>query len=168
MTNQNISQSTVQVFFLGFLLSDDKTALNEMARQLQLETTSLRNFVRSNWYSYVLRSHIKVFIYFRVLFKKASYISLDLLFQVDLQLISGHVWWDFNLKNSCAGPEKIPLVFVLDEFDAFLQHKNQTLLYNLLDTMNNFEASICIIGLTSRMVVYFDEHFDRPADSDAF
>lgn len=44
------------------------------------------------------------------------------------------------------------IVFVLDEFDLFAQHKNQTLLYNLLDVSQSAKTPIAVIGLTCRLV----------------
>ncbi|NWS20974.1 ORC4 protein, partial [Pachyramphus minor] len=43
-----------------------------------------------------------------------------------------------------------PVLFVLDEFDLFVHHKNQTLLYNLLDTSQSAQAPVTVIGLTCR------------------
>ena len=41
---------------------------------------------------------------------------------------------------------------MLDEFDLFAQHKNQTLLYNLLDTSQSAHNPIAVVGLTCRQV----------------
>lgn len=38
------------------------------------------------------------------------------------------------------------LIFVLEEFDLFCNHSNQTLLYNLLDMTHYSEIPICVIG----------------------
>ncbi|XP_068216031.1 origin recognition complex subunit 4 [Palaemon carinicauda] len=46
-----------------------------------------------------------------------------------------------------------PVVFLLDEFDLFCHHRNQTLLYNLFDVAQSAQAPICVIGLTSRLDV---------------
>jgi origin recognition complex subunit 4 len=45
------------------------------------------------------------------------------------------------------------VVFVLDEFDQFAHHKNQSLLYNLLDTSQSAHNPIAVIGLTCRLDV---------------
>lgn len=45
-----------------------------------------------------------------------------------------------------------PAIFVLDEFDLFAHHKNQTLLYNLLDVSQSAQAPIAVVGLTCRLV----------------
>lgn len=45
-----------------------------------------------------------------------------------------------------------PLLFVLDEFDLFTHHKNQTLLYNLFDVSQSAQAPVAVVGLTCRLV----------------
>ncbi|KAF0312121.1 Origin recognition complex subunit 4 [Amphibalanus amphitrite] len=49
--------------------------------------------------------------------------------------------------------ESKTVVFVLEEFDLFCQHKNQTLLYNLFDVAQSAQAPICVLGLTARLDV---------------
>lgn len=44
------------------------------------------------------------------------------------------------------------ILFVLDEFDLFALHGNQTLLYNLFDVSQSAQAPICVLGLTTRLV----------------
>ncbi|XP_040026326.2 origin recognition complex subunit 4 [Gasterosteus aculeatus] len=46
-----------------------------------------------------------------------------------------------------------PVLFVLDEFDLFAAHKNQTLLYNLLDVSQSAQAPIAVVGMTCRLDV---------------
>ncbi|XP_071771357.1 origin recognition complex subunit 4 [Centroberyx gerrardi] len=46
-----------------------------------------------------------------------------------------------------------PVLFVLDEFDLFSHHKNQTLLYNLLDVSQSAQAPVAVVGLTCRLDV---------------
>lgn len=38
------------------------------------------------------------------------------------------------------------LIFVIEEFDMFCNHNNQTLLYNLFDMTHNSSIPICVIG----------------------
>lgn len=45
------------------------------------------------------------------------------------------------------------ILFVLDEFDLFAHHKNQTLLYNLFDVSQSAQAPVCVVGLTARLDV---------------
>lgn len=42
------------------------------------------------------------------------------------------------------------VIFVLEEFDYFCSHSNQTLIYNLFDVAQSAQAPICVIGLTRR------------------
>ena len=44
------------------------------------------------------------------------------------------------------------IVFVLDEFDLFAQHKNQSLLYNLFDVSQSRQTPVAVIGVTCRLV----------------
>ncbi|KAF7658974.1 hypothetical protein LDENG_00004770 [Lucifuga dentata] len=46
-----------------------------------------------------------------------------------------------------------PVLFILDEFDLFAHHKNQTLLYNLLDVSQSAQAPVAVVGLTCRLDV---------------
>ncbi|XP_037552285.1 origin recognition complex subunit 4 [Nematolebias whitei] len=46
-----------------------------------------------------------------------------------------------------------PVLFVLDEFDLFAHHKNQTLLYNLLDVSQSAQAPVAVVGITCRLDV---------------
>ncbi|XP_012274569.1 origin recognition complex subunit 4 [Orussus abietinus] len=46
-----------------------------------------------------------------------------------------------------------PVIFILDEFDLFCAHHNQTLLYNLFDVAQSAQAPICIVGITCRLDV---------------
>lgn len=45
-----------------------------------------------------------------------------------------------------------PVLFILDEFDLFAHHKNQTLLYNLFDVSQSAQAPIAVVGVTCRLV----------------
>ncbi|NWI69970.1 ORC4 protein, partial [Todus mexicanus] len=49
-----------------------------------------------------------------------------------------------NRTSSC------PVLFILDEFDLFVHHKNQTLLYNLFDVSQSAQTPVTVIGLTCR------------------
>ena len=74
-----------------------------------------------------------------------------------------------TLKSSDREKSK-PIIFVLDEFDLFCHHKNQTLLYNLFDIAQSaqvsviklsyffsfivvFQAPICVLGVSCRLDV---------------
>lgn len=45
------------------------------------------------------------------------------------------------------------VIFVLDEFDLFCFHHNQTLLYNLYDVSQSAQTPICVFGVTCRLDV---------------
>lgn len=47
----------------------------------------------------------------------------------------------------------LSVVFVLDEFDLFVTHPRQTLLYNLFDIAQARKAPIAVLGLTTRVDV---------------
>ncbi|KAK2143553.1 hypothetical protein LSH36_832g01002, partial [Paralvinella palmiformis] len=53
------------------------------------------------------------------------------------------------------GKRSKSILFLLDEFDLFAHHKNQTLLYNLFDVAQSAQAPICVVGLTTRLVSLF-------------
>lgn len=44
-------------------------------------------------------------------------------------------------------------IFILEEFDLFCGHHNQTLLYNLFDVAQSAQAPICVMGITCRLDV---------------
>ncbi|NXU39113.1 ORC4 protein, partial [Drymodes brunneopygia] len=98
-------------FLSGLLQTNDKVALKEITRQLQLE-----NVVGD-----------KVFGSF----------AENLAFLLEA-LRKG------NRTSTC------PILFVLDEFDLFVHHKNQTLLYNLFDISQSAQTPVTVIGLTCR------------------
>ncbi|XP_053686706.1 origin recognition complex subunit 4 [Sabethes cyaneus] len=45
------------------------------------------------------------------------------------------------------------VIFILEEFDLFCSHHNQTLLYNLFDVAQSAQAPICVLGITARLDV---------------
>ncbi|RUS71330.1 hypothetical protein EGW08_020895, partial [Elysia chlorotica] len=110
---EKIKQDLLLVKLNGLLQSDDRIALREITRQLQLENTVGDKVFGS--------------------------------FAETLQ---------FLLEALKKGDESSkPIVFVLEEFDLFAQHKNQTLLYNLFDISQSAQAPICVIGITCRLDV---------------
>lgn len=42
------------------------------------------------------------------------------------------------------------VIFILEEFDLFCEHANQTLIYNLFDISQSPQTPVCVIGLTRR------------------
>ncbi|XP_071535723.1 origin recognition complex subunit 4 isoform X1 [Panulirus ornatus] len=61
----------------------------------------------------------------------------------------------FLLESLRSGSKETskPVIFILDEFDLFCHHRNQTLLYNLFDVAQSAQAPICVLGLTCRLDV---------------
>ncbi|XP_014286111.1 origin recognition complex subunit 4 [Halyomorpha halys] len=52
--------------------------------------------------------------------------------------------------KTCDRQSTVPIIFILDEFQLFCNHKNQTLLYNLFDISKSAQAPMCVIGVTTR------------------
>jgi origin recognition complex subunit 4 len=46
-----------------------------------------------------------------------------------------------------------PIIFILDQFDSFCSHKNQTLLYNLFDVAQSKAVPITVVGISSSIDV---------------
>ncbi|XP_070435771.1 origin recognition complex subunit 4 isoform X5 [Equus przewalskii] len=58
-----------------------------------------------------------------------------------------------------------PVIFILDEFDLFAHHKNQTLLYNLFDISQSAQTPVAVVGLTCRLYLkIFKEQLSLPAE----
>ncbi|CAM4534747.1 origin recognition complex subunit 4 [Lepidochelys kempii] len=111
MEVKQVRENLLQVHLNGLLQTNDKIALKEITRQLQME-----NVVGD-----------KVFGSF----------AENLAFLLEA-LKKG------NRDSSC------PVLFILDEFDLFVHHKNQTLLYNLFDISQSAQTPVTVIGLTCR------------------
>ncbi|XP_030828967.1 origin recognition complex subunit 4-like isoform X1 [Strongylocentrotus purpuratus] len=56
-----------------------------------------------------------------------------------------------SLKKDSSGAQSI--LFIVDEFDLYAHHKNQTLLYNLFDICQSAQTPITVIGVTCRLDV---------------
>jgi len=57
-----------------------------------------------------------------------------------------------SLKTGDSSSSK-PIVFILEEFDSFCSHKNQTLLYNLFDVAQSRAVPICVLGVSAQIDV---------------
>lgn len=110
---KGVKQNLLEVHLNGLVQTDDRSALLEITRQLQLENTV----------------GDKVFGSF----------AENFAFLLD------------SLKSG--GEESQSILFILDEFDLFTNHKNQSLLYNLFDVSQSAQTPICVIGLTCRLDV---------------
>ncbi|XP_044264223.1 origin recognition complex subunit 4 [Tribolium madens] len=56
------------------------------------------------------------------------------------------------LKSGERGVSK-SIIFIIEEFDLFCSHHNQTLLYNLFDVSQSAQTPICVLGITCRLDV---------------
>ncbi|XP_052805981.1 origin recognition complex subunit 4-like [Mya arenaria] len=108
-----VRENLLQVHLNGLLQTDDKVALKEITRQLQLENTI----------------GDKVFGSFAE--------TLQFLLEA--------------LKSGSQTSK--PILFVVEEFDLFAFHRNQTLLYNLFDISQSAQTPICVLGVTCRLDV---------------
>jgi len=108
------SENVVVVHLSGLIQTDDKVALRDITKQLNLE-----NVVEN-----------KVFGSF----------SEHLTFLLA------------SLKTGDSSSSK-PIVFILEEFDSFCSHKNQTLLYNLFDVAQSRAVPICVLGISAQIDV---------------
>lgn len=97
----------------GIVHTDDKSALQEMARQLELE-----NVIGDR----VFGSFAENFTFILESLKRDSESSKS-------------------------------VIVVIEEFDLFTAHKNQSLLYNLFDIAQSRQTPICILGCTRRLDV---------------
>ncbi|XP_043474076.1 origin recognition complex subunit 4 [Leptopilina heterotoma] len=112
--SKNFKDNCVIVNLHGLVHTDDRLALKDATRQMQLETAVGE----------------KVFGSF----------AENLSFLLDC------------LKSGDKKRSK-PIIFILDEFDLFCEHNNQTLLYNLFDVAQSAQAPICVLGITNRLDV---------------
>ncbi|XP_071978304.1 origin recognition complex subunit 4 isoform X2 [Engystomops pustulosus] len=113
LTVREIKDNVLQVQLNGLLQTDDRIALKDITRQLNLE-----NVVGERVFGSIAE-------------------NLSFLLEA---LKTG------DRTSSC------PVLFVLDEFDLFAHHKNQTLLYNLFDIAQSAQAPVAVIGLTCRLI----------------
>jgi len=106
-------ENVVVVHLSGHIQTDDKVALRDITKQLNLE-----NVVGD-----------KVFGSF------AEHLSFLLA----------------SLKTGDSTSK--PIIFILDQFDSFCSHKNQTLLYNLFDVAQSKAVPITVVGISSSIDV---------------
>ena len=66
--------------------------------------------------------------------------------------LSSTVFCSSLVSLAIGSRSNLSIVFVLDEFDLFAHHKNQTLLYNLFDATQSATNPIAVIGLSCRLV----------------
>nr|XP_060632314.1 origin recognition complex subunit 4 isoform X1 [Anolis sagrei ordinatus]XP_060632322.1 origin recognition complex subunit 4 isoform X1 [Anolis sagrei ordinatus]XP_060632328.1 origin recognition complex subunit 4 isoform X1 [Anolis sagrei ordinatus]XP_060632335.1 origin recognition complex subunit 4 isoform X1 [Anolis sagrei ordinatus]XP_060632344.1 origin recognition complex subunit 4 isoform X1 [Anolis sagrei ordinatus]XP_060632350.1 origin recognition complex subunit 4 isoform X1 [Anolis len=127
MEIKQVKDNTLYVHLNGLLQTNDKIALKEITRQLNLE-----NVVGDKVFMCLGFFHWSIPILCQGSFAENLTFLLEALKRGDR-------------AHSC------PVLFVLDEFDLFVHHRNQTLLYNLFDVSQSAQTPIAVIGLTCRL-----------------
>lgn len=111
----------------GFLHTDDRLALREMWRQLGRETHTEDDAAKVSSYADTMATLLALLSHPEELFGA-----------------SGEEGGVTAAKS---------IVILLDEFDLFVTHPRQTLLYNLFDIAQARKAPIAVIGLTTKVDV---------------
>lgn len=112
----------------GFLHTDDRLALREMWRQLGREMNTEEEAGKVSSYADTMATLLALLSHPEELFGPSD----------------GHT-------NGVTAAKSI--VILLDEFDLFVSHPRQTLLYNLFDIAQARKAPIAVIGLTTKVDV---------------
>nr|KAF6353764.1 origin recognition complex subunit 4 [Pipistrellus kuhlii] len=145
MEVEDVSENVLQVHLNGLLQINDKIALKEITRQLNLE-----NVIGDK----VFGSFAENLSFILEALKKGRERERELEASMRENHRSargctdppiGDVHNQGDRTNSC------PVIFILDEFDLFAHHRNQTLLYNLFDISQSAQTPIAVIGLTCRL-----------------
>lgn len=110
----------------GFLHTDDRLALREMWRQLGRETHTEDDTAKVSSYADTMAT---------------------------LLALLSHPEELFGTGNGETVTAAKSIVILLDEFDLFVTHPRQTLLYNLFDIAQARKAPIAVIGLTTKVDV---------------
>lgn len=111
----------------GFLHTDDRLALREMWRQLGREMHTEDDAAKVNSYADTMATLLALLSHPEELFGSSG---------------------DAGAKTAAKS-----IVILLDEFDLFVTHPRQTLLYNLFDIAQARKAPIAVIGLTTKVDV---------------
>ena len=111
----------------GFLHTDDRLALREMWRQLGRETNTEDDAAKVSSYADTMTTLLALLSHPEEIFGASE------------------------SKDSVTAAKSI--VILLDEFDLFVTHPRQTLLYNLFDIAQSRKAPIAVIGLTTKVDV---------------
>ncbi|KAF9253926.1 hypothetical protein CBS147333_1052 [Penicillium roqueforti] len=111
----------------GFLHTDDRLALREMWRQLGRETHTEEDAAKVSSYADTMATLLALLSHPEELFGTSG---------------------DPGSKTAAKS-----IVILLDEFDLFVTHPRQTLLYNLFDIAQARKAPITVIGLTTKVDV---------------
>ncbi|OQE38351.1 hypothetical protein PENCOP_c008G07173 [Penicillium coprophilum] len=111
----------------GFLHTDDRLALREMWRQLGREMHTEEDAAKVSSYADTMATLLALLSHPEELFGASE---------------------DSGSKTAAKS-----IVILLDEFDLFVTHPRQTLLYNLFDIAQARKAPIAVIGLTTKVDV---------------
>ncbi|GAB1191250.1 hypothetical protein APSETT444_000422 [Aspergillus pseudonomiae] len=111
----------------GFLHTDDRLALREMWRQLGRETNTEEEAGKVSSYADTMATLLALLSHPEELFGAS------------------------NNTNTVTAAKSI--VIILDEFDLFVTHPRQTLLYNLFDIAQARKAPVAVLGLTTKVDV---------------
>ncbi|KAE8353969.1 origin recognition complex subunit 4 C-terminus-domain-containing protein [Aspergillus coremiiformis] len=111
----------------GFLHTDDRVALREMWRQLGRETNTEEEAGKVSSYADTMATLLALLSHPEELFGASN-----------------------NADTVTAAKS---VVIILDEFDLFVSHPRQTLLYNLFDIAQARKAPVAVLGLTTKVDV---------------
>ncbi|KAJ5974136.1 hypothetical protein N7481_011346 [Penicillium waksmanii] len=111
----------------GFLHTDDRLAVREMWRQLGRETNTEDDTAKVSSHADTMATLLALLSHPEELFGAAG--------------------------NGSAVTAAKSIIILLDEFDLFVTHPRQTLLYNLFDIAQARKAPIAVIGLTTKVDV---------------
>ena len=111
----------------GFLHTDDRLALREMWRQLGRETNTEDEAGKVSSYADTMATLLALLSHPEELYGPS------------------------NDSETATAAKSI--VIILDEFDLFVTHPRQTLLYNLFDIAQARKAPIAVIGITTKVDV---------------
>ncbi|KAJ5565732.1 hypothetical protein N7535_007370 [Penicillium sp. DV-2018c] len=111
----------------GFLHTDDRLALREMWRQLGREMHTEEDAAKVSTYADTMATLLALLSHPEELFGASG---------------------DPESRTAAKS-----IVIILDEFDLFVTHPRQTLLYNLFDIAQARKAPIAVIGLTTKVDV---------------
>lgn len=111
----------------GFLHTDDRLALREMWRQLGRETNTEDEAEKVSSYADTMATLLALLSHPEEIFGPPG--------------------------NKDAVTAAKSVIIVLDEFDLFVSHPRQTLLYNLFDIAQARKAPVAVIGLTTKVDV---------------
>ena len=109
----------------GFLHTDDRLALREMWRQLGRETNTEDEADKVSSYADTMATLLALLSHPEELFGPS------------------------DSKEAVTAAKSV--IIILDEFDLFVSHPRQTLLYNLFDIAQARKAPVAVLGLTTKV-----------------